>query len=88
MSSQAGAFGAVASNGSPSASETSEQAGARIGHYRTPGTAIGYEVIPIDRYRELGPERCIAIIDERVGDSPLYVTFDLDGLIADRSAAS
>lgn len=40
----------------------------------------GYEVIDIDRYRELGPERSIDIIQKRVGDSPLYITFDLDCL--------
>ncbi len=40
----------------------------------------GYEVIDIDRYRDLGPERCIDIIQERIGDAPLYITFDLDCL--------
>jgi guanidinopropionase len=40
----------------------------------------GYEVIDIDRYRELGPERTIDIIQQRIGDSPLYITFDLDCL--------
>ena len=37
-------------------------------------------MIPIERYRELGPERCIEIIQERIGDAPLYITFDLDCL--------
>jgi guanidinopropionase len=45
-----------------------------------PSYDLGYEVIPIQRYRELGPERCIEIIQERVGDGPLYITFDLDCL--------
>ena len=45
-----------------------------------PSYDLGYEVIPIDRYRELGAERCIEIICERVGDAPLYITFDLDCL--------
>jgi guanidinopropionase len=40
----------------------------------------GYEVIDIDRYRELGPERCIDIIQKRIGNAPLYITFDLDCL--------
>ena len=40
----------------------------------------GYEVIDIERYRELGPERCKDIIRERIGDAPLYITFDLDCL--------
>jgi guanidinopropionase len=39
-------------------------------------------VIPIQRYRELGAERCIELIRERVGDAPLYITFDLDCLDA------
>lgn len=47
-----------------------------------PSYKLGYEVIPIDRYRELGPEKCIEIINERVGDMPLYITFDLDCLDA------
>lgn len=40
----------------------------------------GYEVIDIDRYRELGPECVIDIIQRRIGDSPLYITLDLDCL--------
>jgi guanidinopropionase len=40
----------------------------------------GYEVIDIDRYRELGTQRCIEIIQKRVGDAPVYITFDLDCL--------
>ena len=47
-----------------------------------PSYDLGYEVIPIQRYRELGAERCIELIEERVGDAPLYVTFDLDCLDA------
>jgi guanidinopropionase len=39
-------------------------------------------VIPIQRYRELGAERCVELIEERVGDAPLYITFDLDCLDA------
>ena len=30
------------------------------------------------RYREIGPEETIRIINERIGDAPLYITFDLD----------
>jgi guanidinopropionase len=47
-----------------------------------PSYDLGYEVIPIARYRELGHERCAELIRERVGDMPLYVTFDLDCLDA------
>jgi guanidinopropionase len=50
-----------------------------------PSYELGYEVIPIERYRELGTERCTEIIRERAGDAPVYVTFDLDCL--DPSAA-
>ena len=39
---------------------------------------LGYEVVSIKRYRELGPQRTIELIRERIGDMPLYVTFDLD----------
>jgi guanidinopropionase len=41
---------------------------------------LGYQVIDIDEYRELGLERASALIRERVGDLPIYVTFDLDCL--------
>ena len=39
---------------------------------------LGYEVVPIKRYRELGPEQTMQLIRERIGDTPLYITFDLD----------
>lgn len=41
---------------------------------------LGYLVIDIDRFRELGPERVAAAIRERVGDLPIYLSFDLDCL--------
>ena len=34
----------------------------------------------MDRYRAVGPDAAMAIIDERIGDAPLYITFDLDCL--------
>ena len=34
----------------------------------------------MDRYRAMGPQETMAIIDERIGDAPLYVIFDLDCL--------
>lgn len=43
-------------------------------------TNLGYELIEIERYREIGPEATIEIIRQRVGDSPVYVSFDLDSL--------
>ena len=45
-----------------------------------PSIDLGYEVITIDRYRQLGLQRCCELIAERVGDAPLYITFDLDCL--------
>ncbi len=39
---------------------------------------LGYEVVPIKRYREMGPEKTMALINQRIGDAPLYITFDLD----------
>ncbi len=45
-----------------------------------PSRKLGYEVIEIDRYRQLGTQKCIDIIGERLGDEPIYITFDLDCL--------
>ncbi len=45
-----------------------------------PSYDLGYEVITIDRYREMGPAACIDIIRERIDDAPVYITFDLDCL--------
>ena len=45
-----------------------------------PSEELGYEVITMDRYRAIGPEETMAIIDERTGDAAIYVTFDLDCL--------
>lgn len=39
---------------------------------------LGYDIIPISLYRELGPEQTIERIVDRIGDAPLYITFDLD----------
>jgi guanidinopropionase len=41
---------------------------------------LGYKLIPAEEYFELGIERTIEIIRDRVGDMPLYITFDLDVL--------
>ncbi|MEM7426956.1 MAG: arginase family protein [Pseudomonadota bacterium] len=45
-----------------------------------PSYDLGYEVITMDRYRELGAAACMEIIRERIGDAPVYITFDLDCL--------
>ena len=41
---------------------------------------LGYEVIDMDRHRELGSDKCVEIIRQRIGYAPVYVTFDLDCL--------
>ena len=43
-----------------------------------PSKELGYELITMKRYREIGPEETMRIINERIGDAPLYITFDLD----------
>ena len=64
--------------------EHSVQIGIR-GNVRTldwlePSLDLGYEVIRKDDYDELGVDKCIEIIHHRIGDRPLYITFDLDCL--------
>ena len=41
---------------------------------------IGYQVITMDEYNKLGHEKCSKMILDRLGDNPIYVTFDLDCL--------
>jgi guanidinopropionase len=41
---------------------------------------LGYDLIEMEEYREIGPAATIARIRERVGDAPVYVSFDLDCL--------
>ncbi|MEM7222629.1 MAG: arginase family protein [Pseudomonadota bacterium] len=43
-----------------------------------PSYKLGYEVITMQRYREIGAEATIQMIQERIGDMPLYITLDLD----------
>jgi len=45
-----------------------------------PSYALGYEVITKERYDELGCAATVEIIRQRIGDEPVYVTFDLDCL--------
>jgi guanidinopropionase len=42
---------------------------------------LGYELITMKRYRDLGLAKCAEIIRARIGeDTPVYITFDLDCL--------
>lgn len=45
-----------------------------------PSYDLGYSVIKKTDYDEMGAEKVMEIIDERIGDRPVYVTFDLDCL--------
>lgn len=45
-----------------------------------PSYDLGYEVITMDRYNQIGEAASIDIILDRLGDSPIYITFDLDCL--------
>jgi len=41
---------------------------------------LGYTVVTKPEYDQMGADKVIALIDELVGDRPLYITFDLDCL--------
>lgn len=41
---------------------------------------LGYDLIEMETYRELGPAATIARIRQRIGEGPVYVSFDLDSL--------
>jgi agmatinase len=43
-------------------------------------TELGFRLIPADELRALGPERYGAEVRERVGDRPVFLTFDVDFL--------
>ena len=46
--------------------------------WRKPSEELGYTVVPMEQYSEMGVNRAIDLMDAKIGDSPLYVTFDLD----------
>lgn len=54
--------------------------GIRTLDWLEPSRDFGYEIIEMDRYNKIGAAACIDIIRERLGDSPVYCTFDLDCL--------
>jgi guanidinopropionase len=39
---------------------------------------LGYRVVTMQEFEQLGIDRTIALIRDRVGDGPAYITFDLD----------
>jgi len=41
---------------------------------------LGYDLIEMETYRELGPAATITRIRDRAGDGPVYISFDLDSL--------
>ena len=45
-----------------------------------PSYELGYEVITKERYDELGQAATMDIVRRRIGDEPVYITFDLDCL--------
>ncbi len=53
---------------------------ARTLDWLQPSYEHGYEVITMDRYNDIGAQKSIDIIKERIGDRPVYITFDLDCL--------
>jgi agmatinase len=42
--------------------------------------ALGFHVIPSEELRALGPERYADVVRERVGDAPVFLSFDVDFL--------
>ena len=64
--------------------KTSIQVGLR-GNTRTldwlkPSYDLGYQVVTMDEYKELGLQQVIKKIKSTLGDNPVYITFDLDCL--------
>ncbi|MFN8162087.1 MAG: arginase family protein [Solirubrobacterales bacterium] len=57
----------------------------RVWDGTSPASLVGYQVIDRDEFDELGVERVVELIRERVGDRPIYVSFDLD--VLDTAAA-
>jgi agmatinase len=64
--------------------DASVQAGMRGPLYSTSdlgdARALGFAVIPSEELRALGPERYAATVRERIGDRPVFLSFDIDFL--------
>ena len=48
--------------------------------WRNSSTRLGYRPITAEEFFSLGVKRTVEIVRDRVGDSPVYVTFDMDAL--------
>ena len=44
------------------------------------GYDVGYTIITMDEYEEMGRKAAIAKIDQVLGDGPIYISLDIDGL--------
>ena len=47
---------------------------------RVASEELDYRIIGMDEYEEIGAKGVIDVVRRRVGDSPVYITFDLDAL--------
>jgi guanidinopropionase len=41
---------------------------------------LGYRIVPASEFHALGVESTVALLRERIGDAPVYITFDFDAL--------
>ena len=48
--------------------------------WRNSSTRLGYRAITAEEFFRLGVKKTVDIIRERVGDAPVYITFDMDAL--------
>lgn len=44
------------------------------------GYDVGYRIITMDEYEEMGRAEAIKVIDQVLGDGPVYISLDIDGL--------
>ena len=44
------------------------------------GYDVGYQIITMDEYEEMGRKGVIEMIDDVLGDGPVYISLDIDGL--------
>jgi len=44
------------------------------------GYDVGYTIVTMDEYEEMGRAKVIEMIDETLGEGPVYISLDIDGL--------